>query len=80
MADDVVEQNTGRNAKDAFFGVELPFVSIEGFESSIKLIDQGVGDPSFYDNIVDVSLDKVISYLIVEALLNSTLVCSPCIC
>jgi hypothetical protein len=78
-ADDVVEHNTGRNAKDAFLGVELPFVSIEGFESLIKVVDQGVGDPSFYDDVIDIGLDKVFSYFVVEALLNSTLLCSICI-
>jgi hypothetical protein len=76
---DVAEQDTKRDAKDAFFGVELPFVSIEGFEGLIKVVDQAIGYPSFYDDIIDVGLDEVISYFVVEALPDSMLVCSPCI-
>jgi hypothetical protein len=79
VTNDVAKQNTRRDAEDAFFGVELPFVSIESFHGSIKVVDQGIGYPNFYDDIVDVGFDEVIVYLIMEALLDSTLVCGPCI-
>jgi hypothetical protein len=45
----------------------------------IKVVNQGVGYPSFYDDVVHVGLDEVISYFVLEALLDSTLVCSPCV-
>ena len=63
--------------KTLFFGVEFPLISIEGLDGSVEVVDQSAGVSSFHDNIVDASLDQVIPYFIVKALLDGTLVCGP---
>jgi len=60
-----------------FIGVKFPLISIEGSEGSVKVVDQSAGVCGFYDNLVDVSFDQVILYLIVKALLDGTLICGP---
>jgi len=40
----------------------------------VQVVDQGARVLGFDDNIIDVSLDEVIAYLVAEALLNSALI------
>jgi hypothetical protein len=45
----------------------------------LDIVNQGVSLPGFHDHIIDVGFDQVILDLISKALLDSTLVCSPCV-
>jgi len=43
----------------------------------IQVVDQGACFPSFDDNVINVSLDEVVTYLVAEALLDSALIGGP---
>jgi hypothetical protein len=61
------------------FLVELPLVLIKSPKSSLKVVNKSVDYPGFHDHVVYIGLNEVISYFIMKALLNGTLVCCPCI-
>jgi hypothetical protein len=54
-------------------------VLVESREGTLEIFDQGVSLPGFHDHIIDVGFDRIILDLISEALLDSMLVCGPCI-
>jgi hypothetical protein len=49
-------------------------VRVESRENPLEIVDQGMGLPSFYNHIINVGFDKVILYLILETVLDGTLV------
>jgi hypothetical protein len=44
-------------------------------ENPLEIVDQGMGLPCFYNHIINIGLDKVILYLILETVLDGALVC-----
>jgi hypothetical protein len=52
-------------------------VFVKSRENTLEIIDQGMGLPSFYNHIINVGFDKVILYLVLETVLDGTLVCGP---
>jgi hypothetical protein len=54
-------------------------VLVESREGTLEIVDQGVSLPGFHDHIIDVGFNQVILDLISKALLDSTLVCCPCV-
>jgi hypothetical protein len=77
MSDDVTQQYTRRDSEDTLLRIKLPLVCVEGRENPLEIVDQGMGLPGFYNHIVNVGFDKVIFYLILETVLDVTLVCGP---
>jgi hypothetical protein len=54
-------------------------IRVKSHENPLEIVDQGMGLPSFYDHIINVGFDKVILYLVLETVLDSALVCGPCV-
>jgi hypothetical protein len=77
MTDDVTQQYTRWDSKDTLLRIKLPLVLVKSRENPLEIIDQGMGLPGFYNHIINVGFDKVILYLILEIVLDGTLVCGP---
>jgi hypothetical protein len=54
-------------------------VLVESREGTLEIVNQGVSLPGFHDHIINVGFDQVILDLISKALLDSMLVCGPCV-
>jgi hypothetical protein len=52
-------------------------VLIKSHENPLEIVDQDMGLPGFYDHVINVGFNKVILYLILETVLDGTLVCGP---
>jgi hypothetical protein len=52
-------------------------VLVESRENPLEIVDQGMSLPGFYHHIINVGFDKVIFYLVLEIVLDGTLVCGP---
>jgi len=74
-ADDIAELYAGGNPKNAFFGVKFPFIPVQFLESLVEVVDQSVSISGFHDDVIDVCLDQVVAYFVMEALLDGTLIC-----
>jgi hypothetical protein len=52
-------------------------VLVKSRENLLEIVDQGMALPSFYSHIINVGFDKGILYLVLETVLDGTLVCGP---
>ena len=74
--DDVAQQYTGWNSKDALWRVQLPSVLVQVREGFFEVSDKVVGCLSLDDHIIDVGFDVTVD-LLVEAHLDGPLIGSP---
>jgi hypothetical protein len=79
MTNDVTQQYTRRDSEDTLLRIKLPLIRVKSHENPLEIVDQGMGLPGFYDHIINVGFDKVILYLVLETVLDSALVCGPCV-
>jgi hypothetical protein len=77
VTDDVTQQYTIRDSKDTLLRIKLPLVHVKSRKNPLKIIDQGMGLPGFYNHILNIGFDKVILYLVLETVLDGALVCGP---
>jgi hypothetical protein len=77
VTDDVTQQYTRQDSKDTLLRIKLRLVRVKSHENPLEIIDQGMGLSGFYNHIINVGFDKVILYLILETVLDGTLVCGP---
>ena len=74
VADDVAEQHAGGNPENAFFGVKLPFISVQCLESLVEVVDQSASVFGFHDDVINVGFNQVVAYFVMETLLDGTLI------
>jgi len=73
--DDVAEQYAGGDLEDAFLGLSFHLYLFSALKIRSRLSIRVLGVSGFDDNVIDISFDKVITYFVVETLLNGTLIC-----
>ena len=72
-ADDVAQQYSGWNSKDALWRVQLSLILFQVGESFFEVGDVIIGSLGLDDHIIDVCFD-VVAYLLIEAHLDGPLV------
>jgi hypothetical protein len=75
----MLPNNTRWDSEDTLLWIKLPLVLVESREGTLEIVDQGVSLPGFHNHIIDVGFDQIILDLISKALLDSMLVCGPCV-
>jgi hypothetical protein len=74
VTDDITQQYTRRDSEDIFLRIKLPLVRVESRKNLLEIVDQGMGLPSFDNHIINIGFDKVIFYLVLDTVLDGTLV------
>jgi hypothetical protein len=76
-ADYIAKQYTRWNTQYALLRIQLPLKNIEGLESLVKIVDQASGHFGLYYYVVNICLNELISDLVLEALLDGSLISRP---
>jgi hypothetical protein len=63
------------DSEDTLLRIKLPLVHVKSRENPLEIVNQGMGLPGFYNHIINVGFDKVVFYLILETILDGTLLC-----
>jgi hypothetical protein len=79
MANYVAKQYARRHTKYALLRIQLPLKLIECLEGSIEIIDQSRGYFGLHHYVINICLNKLMSDLILEALLDGPLVGCACV-
>jgi hypothetical protein len=70
----VAEQYAIWHTKYALLGIQLPLKLIECLEGLVEVIDQGRGHFGLHHYNIDICLNELISDLVLEALLDGSLI------
>jgi hypothetical protein len=75
----VAKQYARWHTKYALLGIQLPLKLIECLEGLVEVIDQGRGYFGLHHYVINICLNKMISDLVLEALLDGPLIGCACV-